>query len=193
MHIIGKSCLGLLLLSVLTGCAPPWSFMRTVNKYSKVPSKDPYAYSVSLVGGARIKLNKFYYTKQLACAVLHVDNKRGELKVYVNPNKAQFVSGKVGVWSMKSTVAARDLMYRRMAAHYNKLDAKNVPRWSRYHFPIGTVAPKEERSGLLCFRLGKSDDDPKRILINEPLRMRLTGVLVGGGPARVGWLWLKPM
>lgn len=175
------------------GCKSKWKYLRTINPYSKVQLKDPYSLTIRLTGGGEIKLEKFYVTKTLACAMLLVDNTRGESKLYLNPNKAQFVTGKTGIWAQKSTVTARDLTYRAMIAHFYKLNPKSVSSWSQYHFPLGSIEAGKTKKGAVCFRLAESEEDPKALKLEKRSRMRFTGLLLGGGSIGADWLWLGRM
>ena len=109
------------------GCSPSFDLLRTVDPYTKQQSKKPYFYAMRVMGGARIKILKFYVTKTIGCAVLEADNTRGETTLYINPHKTQFVIGKVGIWALKSTITARNNTFRKMATEFYKLNPKEVP------------------------------------------------------------------
>ncbi len=177
----------------LWGCRPSFQYLRTVNPYTKQQTPEPYAQVTRIVGGAQLKVLKFYVTPKIGCAVMEVDNSRGEVPLYINPHKAQFVVGKLGIWSMKSSMAAREDVFRQMATDFYKLDPQKVPRWSAYYFPLGTIKPKEKREGLICFQFARKDNDPKALIPNKRCRMRLTGALLGGGSVNIDWIYLEPL
>lgn len=184
-----------MLMMLLTGCqSTPWKLYRTINPYSKTQLPDPYGNTLRATGGAEFKIRKFYATKLLACLVLRVESKNSFAEVFINPHKARLVAGKVGIPAMVNTMAAREPMYRKMVQHYFKIKNPNdVPRWSRYYFPTGTIKGGKAAEGMLCFQLGEKLEDPQRLTLGKKCRMQLTGVMVAKGPASLDWIYFAPM
>ncbi|MCB9643138.1 MAG: hypothetical protein H6728_08690 [Myxococcales bacterium] len=153
-----------------------------------------------ILGGARIRTLRTFVDPSMFCGVFEVDNRQGEAKVYINPHRIQFVGkqlGKkkfLGTWSMKRTMVAREPAFRSMVREYHKLGkTERVDYWGKYYFPVGNIKPKQRASGFICFQLARSEEDPERIVLTDRSRMRLMGVLVGGGVTPLGWYYFEPM
>jgi hypothetical protein len=182
-----------LILFLCGGCRPQWHLMRTVDPYRKDQNPQPYAYKWS-VSGSMMQIQKFYYTPNIACAALEVDNQKGYVDIYVDPHKTKFVSGKLGLWAMKSTEAARQPIFRRMVMDfYQILAPASVGLWSKYYFPLGVIPTRQKKSGLICFHLIRDANEPQPMKIMGRSRMRLTDVRVAGGNIEVNWIWLEPI
>jgi hypothetical protein len=190
---IWMGCIGCIWFGV--GCQSiPWKPYRTISPHSKQQIADPYGTILHASGGAQFRITRFIATQTLACAMLRADSKNAYAEIYINPHKARLVSGKLGIRALKSTMAAREPMYRRMVQHlYNIKDPSTVVRWSKYYFPKGTIKGGKSNRGMLCFQLARSAKDPERLQLGSQFRMQLTGVMVARGPVRLGWFYLGPM
>ena len=190
-----RSRLSLLFLGLLVifGCQSiPWKYMRSVDPYLKKQPPDPYAYSVR-ISGARFKIQKFYTTKMLACAVFQIDNRKGYGELYIKPARAKLVCGKLGIWAMTSTAAAREPMYRRMAQDFYKIkDPNRVPRWSRLYLPR-RIPLRQTKQGLVCFQLKLKEDDPNGLKLNDRCRLRFADMRLGTGKVRADWMHVEPL
>lgn len=192
-----RRLLGFLCLTafVLMGCpSTPWTLYRTINPHGKTQLADPYGHTLRAAGGAEFKIRRFYVTSALACMVLQAKSSDAYAEIYIDPHKARLVVGKVGIMAMKSTQAARDPLFRRMARDYFKLrTSERVKRWSSYYFPRGQIPGKQSRTGLLCFQLSRYKDDPEALKIEGKCRMQLQGVRVAKGATTLDWLYFGPL
>lgn len=194
LRIVRRLCL-LCLVLFLCQCRPgvPWKLMRTIDPYRKKQDPEPYSHQIQ-VTGIRLQILKFYYTPELACVYLQADNQQGYANAYINPYKTQLVCDQLGLWALKSTAAAREPMFQRIAqnAFPQPAPTTNV-RWSQRYFPHGTIPLREKRDGLICFQLKIGEQESDSVQIKHRCRIRLTDVRVAEGSVQADWIWLEKL
>ncbi len=191
VRLLFKGALPLALFVQMLGCPGKWGYLTPLDPYTRRPL--PQGQRAELeVSGLKIIADKFYFTPQMACLGLIIDNSRGYAEVYIDPQRTRLVAGELGTWALSSTAAAREELFRKIALDYYGIrDSSSVGLWSSLYLNRSVIPVGKKKRGLICFQLIRYPGDPEPIVITERCRVRLEDVRMGGGKLQMNWLWFE--